>query len=114
MNDQTSGQGITEPRSVFVRRIAMIAAVTNLFFIGLAGLSLWQSRLRYEERAETTTQNLTLAISDEMSDSIDKIDLTVLAVADEVEKQLAAGGIGAESLNAFIARHHARLAVLDG
>ena len=114
MKDQTSGQVIGEPRSVFLGRIATIAAVTNLFFVGLAGLSLWQSRMRYEERAETTTQNLSLAISDEMSDSIDKIDLTVLAVADEVEKQLAAGGIGAESLNAFIARHHARLAVLDG
>ena len=114
MNDQTSGQGITEPRSVFVRRIAMIAAVTNLFFIGLAGLSLWQSRLRYEERAETTTQNLSLAISEEISNAIDKIDLTVLTVADEVEKQLAGGGISAEPLNAFIVRHHARLAVLDG
>ena len=114
MKDPTSGQGITEPRSFFVGRIAAVTAVTNLFFIGLAGLTLWQSRMRYEERAETTTQNLALAISDEISDAIDKIDLTVLAVVDEVEKQLAGGGIGAEAINAFIARHHARLAVLDG
>ena len=114
MNDQTNGSGIIEPRSVFVRRIAAIAAVANLFFFGLAGLSLWQSRMRYEERAEITTQNLSLALSDEINNAIDKIDLTVLTVADEVEKQLATGGIDAEALNTFIARHRARLTVLDG
>ena len=114
MNYQTNGSGIIEPRSDFVRRIAVIAAAANLFFIGLAGLSLWQSRMRYEERAEITTQNLSLVISEEISNAIDKIDQTVLTVADEVEKQLARGGIDAEALNTFIARHRARLTVLDG
>jgi signal transduction histidine kinase/CheY-like chemotaxis protein len=114
MNNQTNGSGIIEPRSVFVLRIATIATVANLFFIGLAGFALWQSRIRYEERAEITTQNLALSISDQLSSAIDKIDLTVLTVADEVEKQLAAGGIDGETLNAFIARHHGRIEVLDG
>ena len=114
MNNQTNGSGIIEPRSVFVLRLATIAALANLFFIGLACFALWQSRIRYEERAEITTQNLALSISDELSNAIDKIDLTVLTVADEVEKQLAAGGIDGETLNAFIARHHARIEVLDG
>ncbi|MEI6491809.1 MAG: ATP-binding protein [Verrucomicrobiota bacterium] len=114
MNDQPNGSGTIEPRSIFVLRIAAIAVVANLFFIGLAGFALWQSRIRYEERAEITTQNLALSISDELSNAINKIDLTVLTVADEVEKQLAAGGIDGESLNAFIARHHGRIEALDG
>jgi len=114
MNDQTSRQGITEPRSVFVGRIAMIAAVTNLFFIGLAGLSLWQSRTLYEERAQTATQNLSLSLSEELDNAIDKIDLTVLTVADEAEKQLAGGGVDAEALNTFIVRQLSRVTDLDG
>ncbi len=95
-------------------RIAVIAAVANLFFIGLAGVSLWQSRSRYEERAEIVTRNLALALAGQIANSIDKIDLTVFTVAEEVEKQLAGGGIDARTLNAFISRHHARLGDLDG
>ncbi|MBI5578958.1 MAG: hypothetical protein HY895_07380 [Deltaproteobacteria bacterium] len=114
MTDRTSISGITEPRSVFVKRLLAIVVVTNLFIIGLAGLLLQQARQQYEERAEITTQNLSHALAGHITDAVDKIDLTVLTVADEVEKQLAGGGIDAQTLNAFIVRNHARLPVLDG
>ena len=114
MTDRTSISGITEHRSVFVKRLLAIVVVTNLFFIGLACFSLQRARLQYEERAEITTQNLSQALAGNIADTVDKIDLTVLTVADEVEKQLARGGINARMLNAFIVRHHTRLPVLDG
>jgi hypothetical protein len=88
--------------------------VTNLFIFGLASFSLRQAKLHFEERAEITTQNLSAALAGSMADAVDKIDLTVLAVADEVESQLAGGGIDAQKINAFIVRHHARLPILDG
>jgi signal transduction histidine kinase/DNA-binding response OmpR family regulator len=90
------------------------ALVADLLFIGLAALSLRRSSLQYEARAETTTQNLSHALAGHIADVIDKIDLTVRAVADEVEEQLAGSGIDANAMNAFIARHHAYLPVLDG
>ena len=114
MRDKASLSGIIEPRSVFVKRLLAIVVVTNLFIIGLAGFSLQQARLQYEERTEITTQNLSHALAGYITDAVDKIDLTVLTVADEVQKQLAGGGIDEQKLNAFIVRHHARLPVLDG
>ena len=114
MTDPRRASGLAEPRSAILQRIVGIALVTNLFFMGLAGFSLRQSRLRFEERAEISTQNLSRVFAGQITDAIDKIDLTVLTVADEVEQQLARGGINAAALNAVITRHRARLPVLDG
>ena len=105
---------IAEVRSVVIKRLLTIAVVMDSLFAGLAGFSLHRSRLQYEERAETTTQNLSQASAGRISDAVDKIDLTVLTVADEVERQLAGGAIDADSLNAFIARYRTRLPDLDG
>ncbi|MEI8194382.1 MAG: response regulator [Phycisphaerae bacterium] len=102
------------PRSVFVRWLLTIVIATNLFFIGLAGYALWQGRQQYQQRAEITTLNLSHALAGHLADAIDKIDLTVLTVADEVADQLAHGGIDAQELNAIVIRHHARLPALDG
>src|ERR1035437_10049416 len=106
--------GIAEPRSVFVKRLVMIVFVANFLFIGLAVFLLQQAWQQYEERAEIATQNLSYVLAENISDSIDKIDLTLLMVADEVEKQFVGGGINAHRLNAFIVRHHARLPFMDG
>jgi hypothetical protein len=114
MTDRANISGIAKPRSIFVKRLLTIAVLTDLFFIGLAGFTLQQARLQYEEHAEITTQNLSRTLAGYINDTVDKIDLTVLTVADEVERQLARGGIDAQMMNAFIVRHHDRLPVLDG
>jgi PAS domain S-box-containing protein len=92
----------------------IIAVLADLFFIGLAVFSLQQSMLQYEARADITTQNLSQVLAEHIADDVDKIDLAVLTVADEVERELAGGGINARLLNAFIVRHNARLPALDG
>ena len=114
MTDRTIISNIVVSRSVFIKRVLSIALVTNIFFIGLACFSLQQARVHYKEHARVTTQNLSSALADQISDSVDKIDLTVRTVVDEAERQLAGSGINAARLNAFIARHHARLPLLDG
>ena len=114
MAERTDRPGIAEPRSTFVKRLLCIAVVADLFFIGLAGVSLWHSRTRYQERAEISTQNLSHVLAGHIADTVDRIDLTVLTVVDEVQRQLAGGGIDEPVLNAFIVRHHALLPVLDG
>jgi signal transduction histidine kinase/DNA-binding response OmpR family regulator/HPt (histidine-containing phosphotransfer) domain-containing protein len=112
--DQTSILGIAETRSAFIRRMLTIALVADLLFVGLAALSLRQSRLQYEERAEITTQNLSHALAGHITDVVEKIDLTVRSVADEVEQEIAAGGIDTKMLNAVIAKNHTYLPVMDG
>ena len=114
MAERTDRSGGAEPRSIFVTRLLAIAVVADLFFIGLAGFSLRQSWQRYQERAEISTQNLSHVLAGHIADTVDRIDLTVLTVVDEVERQLAGGGIDGKALNAFVVRHHALLPVLDG
>ena len=101
-------------RTSFILRILAIAVTADLFVCAIAGLSLWQSRLRYEKSADITTQNLAFVLSSHIADTISKIDLTVRTVADEVEQQLAADGINGTKLNAFIVRHQDLLPALDG
>ena len=114
MTARANAADLANHRSVFIWQLATIALSANLFFIGLAGVSLYQSRIRYETHADILTQNLARVFAEQIENSINKIDLTVLTVADEVEKQLAGGGIAPQALDLFIARHHLRLPVLDG
>jgi signal transduction histidine kinase/DNA-binding response OmpR family regulator len=112
--DRTSISGIAEPRSAFIKRTLTLALAADFLFIGLAVFALLQSSRQYEERAQTTTQNLSNALVGHITDVIDKIDLSVRETADDVEEQLAGGGIDAKKMNASIVRHHAYLPILDG
>ncbi|MCY2927429.1 MAG: ATP-binding protein, partial [Planctomycetota bacterium] len=114
MAELTGSPCVTESRSVFARRILAIALAMDLLFGALAAFSLARSHIHYVERAEITTQNLSYALAGQLSDVVEKIDMTVRSVVDEVEKQLAGGEIDAKSLNALIARQHGYLPILDG
>ena len=105
---------LTVQRGGFFKWLLAITVMADLFFIGLVGYSLRQSWLRNEERAEITTQNLSLVFAGGIAGVIDDIDLAVLTVADEVEKQFAAGGINSQTLNTFIAHSKAHLPIIDG
>jgi len=101
-------------RATFFKRLAAAILLTNLFVLVLTGLSLRQSRLLRDERAGIATQNLAQLLDQYIGGSIGKIDVTLLATVDEIEKQIAGGGISKTELNAFLARHSARLPELDG
>jgi PAS domain S-box-containing protein len=82
---------------------------SGIFVLMLSGYSLYQSRLQYEHQAETLSQNIAGAIDQNLSSSIEKIDLAMRTVADELEHQLATGGINEASVISFIARQEQRL-----
>ncbi|MBF0558968.1 MAG: hypothetical protein HQL08_09320 [Nitrospirae bacterium] len=98
----------------FIKRMATAVILINLLVIALAGLSLRQSLLQHEERAVVTAQNLSQVLERYIGGVIDKIDVTLLTISDEIEKQVAGGGIKGQKLNRFIVRQHARLPELDG
>ncbi len=92
-------------------RMLLISAliVTNIVVFTLAVYSLYHSRRQYELRANTLTQNIASAVDQNVSNSIEKIDLALHTVAGELERQLAAQGIDEQATDAFLARHAQRL-----
>jgi signal transduction histidine kinase/DNA-binding response OmpR family regulator/HPt (histidine-containing phosphotransfer) domain-containing protein len=86
---------------------AMVAA--NVMVLALSAHSLYQSRQQYQLRAETLTQNIASAVDQNVSDSIEKIDLALRSVADELERQLAGKGIDEAAMTAFLTRQEQRL-----
>jgi len=85
----------------------------NLLVCALAGLSLYKSHTKYEARAVTATQNWSFLLAQDLASSFDKIDLTILSVKDETEREMAAGRINAQRLNRFIALQASRQTDLD-
>ena len=98
----------------FIGRLAVAVILINLFVIILAGVSLNRSRHQNEERAAVTTQNLAQVFDQYIGGSIHKIDVVLLAAADEIEDQLAGGGIDSRRLNDHLERQTARLPELEG
>ena len=94
--------------SAFIKRLVLGALLINLFAAALAGIAIYQSRMQYQERAEITTQNLAHVLEEYITGVIDKIDLTLLTVVDEAERQLAAGGIDSTALNRLLAQQQGR------
>ena len=59
-------------------------------------------------RARVSSENLAKLLAHDLTSSFDKIDLMLLGIKDEAERELAAGGLEKSSLNAFIARESLR------
>ena len=86
----------------------------NLLVGALAGLSVYHSHNKYEAHAVTATQNWSFLLAQDLASSFDKIDLAVLAIKDETEREIAAdGGVDAQRLNRFIALQASRQSDID-
>lgn len=86
---------------------------SNLLALCLSGYSLYLSRQQFELRAEVLSQNIASALDQHLSSSIEKIDLALHTVADELERQLAGQGIDETTMTAFVRRHEQRLPEIE-
>ena len=93
--------------------LVAVVLLVDLFVVALALISLRQSRLQCEERAAVQTENLSQMLVYSIAGMIDTSNVALLSVVDEVERARLHGGIQAQSINAFIAREHARIPELD-
>ncbi|GAB1394951.1 hypothetical protein MASR1M60_31150 [Rhodocyclaceae bacterium] len=84
-------------------------AFANVVVFALSGFALHQTRQQYNLRAQTTTQNVVNALNQSVSSSVEKLDLAMRSVVDELERQLAGKGIDEQATNAFLARLAQRL-----
>jgi PAS domain S-box-containing protein len=81
----------------------------NVLVVVLSGYSIHQSRQQHELHAETLTQNVAVALDQSVSANIQRIELALQTVVDELERQLAAGRINDDAMTEFLARHEQRL-----
>ena len=88
--------------------IGILLAANFLIYL-LSWNALQHSRKQYELRAEAQAHNITSALDQNLSNSIDKIDLSLHTVADELERQLARGGIDKAAMTAFLTRQEQHL-----
>ncbi|MGE5506786.1 MAG: PAS domain-containing protein [Actinomycetota bacterium] len=81
----------------------------NLLVFAITGMSLYRGMVHQRNEATQVADNLSRVLEENLGRFIEKIDLTLLAVADEVLRQQLAGGIDRPALEAFLARHDGRL-----
>jgi signal transduction histidine kinase len=98
----------------FVSRLVAATVVVNLIVVAFAGFALYRSHGNHERRAIVATQNLSQVLAQDLAASFSNIDIAVLAVKWEMERQLAAGRVDPRAFEEYIARHLARQPLVDG
>lgn len=83
--------------------------LANLLVLALSAESLDRSRVHHEQLARSLTQNATTALDLNVSKTIEKLDLALQSVVDELERQLAAQGLDEPLAQAFLARQTQRV-----
>ncbi|MBI2315690.1 MAG: PAS domain S-box protein [Betaproteobacteria bacterium] len=78
----------------------------NGLVLVFAGAEHRQNKEEYELRAELLTQNLAQAIDQSISTKIEKIDLFLHMVAQELERQLSTGGINKELIQSLFGKQN--------
>jgi signal transduction histidine kinase len=94
--------------SSLVTRLILGTLCLDLLVAGFAARTLYVSHANYEKRALVATQNLSKVLAQDLAASFSKIELALLAVKEEMERQLTLGRVHAAPLNAYIARQAAR------
>jgi PAS domain S-box-containing protein len=100
------GRALSRP-SMILSLVALL--IVNLFVVGLSGFVLMLSHQQQRHEAILATDNLSRELNENLLRLVDKIDLTLLAVVDEAERQMSAGGIDRPLFEAVLARHDGRL-----
>jgi signal transduction histidine kinase len=101
-------------RKVLLIRLVIGAILANVLAFSLAAAYLVKSRSAYEKQALITSENLARALEINYTGRLDKINVALFALANETERQLAAGGRIPAELNAYMLRHRTATPELDG
>ena len=94
-------------------RLAVGVVLVNLFIYLLVGVSIYRSRQQYERQAALTTQNLAHSLEITISDFLEKMDISLFAIKNEAERELAGGGINEKLLNAYIRRENTVIPIFE-
>jgi diguanylate cyclase (GGDEF)-like protein/PAS domain S-box-containing protein len=98
----------------FLLRLASVVALLIAMVAALAAVALYQSRVRYEERAATAATNLAVFQERDLVSTVEKVDLVLQTIADEALEADADPSLDGGLLDAFILRQSKRLPALHG
>ncbi|BAE52528.1 ATP-binding protein [Paramagnetospirillum magneticum] len=93
----------------FTRRLVSAVLALNLFVGALVASVLVMSRSQHRHQAMAVADNLSTVLRTNLHGTIAKIDLTLLAVADEIARQERVGGVDAAQIEDLLRRHDERL-----
>jgi len=86
----------------FLARLLSGLLLLNLLVAGLAVWALFESRLKYEESAAEEAQNLALLLDHDITASMRSLDRALQATVMEIERQIAADRLDAQTMNFHI------------
>jgi hypothetical protein len=109
MSSATSLARSIDRRHGFVRLLLVGTLLLDLFVVGMVALVVDQDREREVAQAEVLTENYSKMLEAALVGFFARIDITAQTVKDEVERQLALGGIDEKALATFLARQHAHI-----
>ena len=95
-------QSVAFSSSRFAARLNAGLLLLAFVVCTLVAASIWSSRSQYDARAVTTASNVSKLLMHDLDATFDKVDLAVLSIKEEVERQLASGGIDGPSLESHI------------
>lgn len=98
-----------EKRQSILRLLWGGAFLINLFVVSMVVLVLERNRAQEVSQAEVLTENYSKILEESLAGFIGKIDITLLTVAEEVERQMASGGIDQKALEKYIALQDAHI-----
>ena len=93
----------------FTRRVFLAVVMLNLLIAAAVTMVIATARTQTQEQANVLAESLSTVLRTSLGGTIAKIDLTLLAVADEIARQERAGGINPAELEEVLRRHDARL-----
>ncbi|KHK00881.1 ATP-binding protein [Desulfovibrio sp. TomC] len=88
--------------------------VVNLLVFAMAGLSLLSSRGHFQERTEVTTRNMAQAVAEFTGDLISKVEVALVAAAEEYQWQQTTGLVDDQALEAYLAKLYGYFSFLGG
>ena len=83
---------------------ALVALIIATLVVSLAAMAIWEERIRYRERAEVATQNVSHMLDLHLSSVFDKIDVVLQSTVAQYQEQLAGGKVRPLELKLYLER----------
>ncbi|MBC7908002.1 MAG: two-component sensor histidine kinase [Rhodospirillaceae bacterium] len=98
-----------------MRRMLALLVFVNVFVYALVWFSLDASYRQFQERAAITSRNTNRLVSQSIAGDLNRIDLALQTVVDEVKRQktLGRGLLPGQEMNEFLTRLRSRLPMAD-
>ena len=101
------------PRTKSAAVLVAVVLFADLFVAALVGISLYSSHEQYAERAAVSARNTNRLVAQGIAGDIERIDLVLKSVADEISRQASQAGAPHPELTLFLRKQQSRLPMTD-